>query len=217
MAHIRKGWRVAAIAGAAALALALVTSAFAQAPPPGPHAFYGSGAMLDGEPAPDGSVVLASNQDGASVGLSTISGGVWMIDVDTREATSVTFSIDGSNPSESYPVTQFSDTEVALDLTSPAPEPEEPVTEPEEPVTEPEEPVTEPEEPVTEPEEPEEPEEPVVEPVEPETPAALPNTGSGGLADTGSGFPLLPVALVISALVALGGVAVTRRAGIGAR
>ena len=56
-----------------------------------------------------------------------------------------------------------------------------------------------------------------MEPVEPETPSGLPNTGSGGLASTGSGFPLMPVALVVAALVALSGVAVTRRAGIGAR
>ena len=48
-------------------------------------------------------------------------------------------------------------------------------------------------------------------------PAGLPNTGSGGLADTSGGVPFLPVALAIAAVVALGGVAVTRRAQLGVR
>ena len=197
MASIRKGWRMAVVAGAAALALALVTSAFAQAPPAPDHAFYGSaaagsGATIDGEPAPDGTVVTATNQDGEAVGSSTISGGVWMINVGSDNA-SVTFAVNGIAAEGSHGVTSGEATAVTLAVTTAAEEPEEP----EEPVVEPVE--------------------PPAEPVAPETPAGLPNTGSGGLADTSGGFPLLPVALVISALVALGGVAVTRRAGIGAR
>ena len=201
MASIRKGWRLLAVASAAALALALVTSAFAQAPPPGPHLFYGS-ASLDGEAVADGGVVSAWNQDGDNVGTSTISNGEWEIFVQSSDASSVTFTVDGSNASEAYAVEQFGMNAVALDLTSPAGDGEEG-----EEGTEPEEPAVGPEEP----------EEPAVAPVEPETPSGLPNTGSGGLASTGSGFPLMPVALAVAALVALSGVAVTRRAGIGAR
>lgn len=204
MASIRKGWRLLAVASAAALALALVTSAFAQAPPPGPHIFYGDAGSvsLDGEVVASGTVT-ATNQDGEAVGSSSISDAGWEILVQSTDASSVTFSVDGSNASEAYAVEQFGMNGITLDLTSPA------ADEPDEP--------EEPTEPVDEPEEPSEPEEPAVAPVEPETPSALPNTGSGGLASTGSGFPLMPVALVVAALVALSGVAVTRRAGIGAR
>ncbi len=184
---------MAVVASAAALALALVTSAFAQAPPAPDHAFYGSaadgsGATIDGEPAPDGTVVTATNQDGQAVGSDTVSGGIWMINVGSDNA-SVTFAVNGIAAEGSHGVTSGSVSEVTLAVTTAADEPDEPV----------------------------EPVEPPVEPVQPETPTGLPNTGSGGLADTSGGFPLLPVALVISALVALGGVAVTRRAGIGAR
>lgn len=203
MASIRKGWRLLAVASAAALALALVTSAFAQAPPPGPHIFYGDAGSvsLDGEAVASGTVT-ATNQDGETVGSSSISDAGWEILVQSTDASSVTFSVDGSNASEAYAVEQFGMNAVTLDLTSPAGDGEEG-----EEGTEPEEPAVGPEEP----------EEPVVEPVKPETPSGLPNTGSGGLASTGSGFPLMPVALVVAALVALSGVAVTRRAGIGAR
>ena len=192
MRSIRKGWRVLAVAGAAALALALITSAFAQAPPPGPHIFYGS-ASLDGAAVGDGGVVSAWNQDGDNVGTSTITNGEWEIIVQSSDADSVTFTVDGSNPSAEYAVEQFGMDAVVLDLTSPA------ADEPDEP------------------DDADEPDEPSVTPVEPEQPSGLPNTGSGGLAGTGSGFPLLPVALAVAALVALSGVAVTRRAGIGAR
>ena len=206
MASIRKGWRLLAVASAAALALALVTSAFAQAPPPGPHIFYGDAGSvsLDGEAVASGTVT-ATNQDGEAVGSSSISDAGWEILVQSSDASSVTFSVDGSNASEAYAVEQFGMNAVTLDLTSPAGDGEE--GEEGEEGTEPEEPAVGPEEP----------EEPAVAPVEPETPSGLPNTGSGGLASTGSGFPLMPVALVVAALVALSGVAVTRRAGIGAR
>ena len=56
---------------AVAVALAIATSAVAQAPPSTPHQFFGSeptgsGALLDGAPAPDGAVVTAWNQDGVA-------------------------------------------------------------------------------------------------------------------------------------------------------
>ena len=172
MASIRKAWRWVAVASAAALALALVTSAFAQAPPSPPHQFFGSagigsGALVDGAAAADGAVVTALNQDGESVGTATIADGTWLLAVDAA-ATGVTFSIDGSAQTASFPVVSGDLTEVTIDVTSDAP-------------------------------------------------AGLPNTGSGGLADTSGGMPLLPVALAIAAVVALGGVAVTRRAQLGVR
>ena len=221
MASIRKGWRLAVAIGAAALALTLMTSAFAQAPPlpPTDHLFFGMDVTIDGESAADGAVVEASNQDGTAVGSDTITDGSWMINVHPDNASSVSFTVNGIGPTASYDVVDYgvgdNGAGIAISVTTPVVEPvvpEEPVVpvEPEEPVV----PVV-PEEPVV----PVVPEEPVVpvEPEEPEAPAALPNTGSGGLADTGSGFPLLPVALAISALVALSGVAVTRRVGISAR
>ena len=121
MASIRKGWRLLAVASAAALALALVTSAFAQAPPPGPHIFYGNAGSvsLDGEVV-DSGTVTATNQDGAAVGSSSISDAGWEIIVQTADASSVTFSVDGSNASEAYAVEQFGMNGITLDLTSPA-------------------------------------------------------------------------------------------------
>ncbi len=203
MTSIRKGWRLAVAIGAAALALTLMTSAFAQAPPlpPTDHVFFGMDVTIDGEAAADGAVVEALNQDGDSVGSATITDGRWMIDVHPDNASSVSFTVNGIGSTDSYDVVEFgvgdNGAGIAISVTTPVVEPVEPV----EPVV----PVV-PVEPVA-----------PVEPEEPEAPAALPNTGSGGLADTGSGFPLLPVALAISALVALSGVAVTRRVGISAR
>ena len=164
-----------AVVSAAALALALVTSAFAQAPPSPPHQFFGSAgtgsaALVDGAAAADGAVVTAWNQDGESVGTATLADGTWLLAVDGADASSVTFSIDGSAQTPSFPVTSGDLTEVTIDVTAAMAAPD-----------------------------------------------ALPNTGSGGLADTGSGFPLLPVALAIAVVVALGGVAVTRRAQLSLR
>ena len=205
MTSIRKGWRLAMVAGAAALAFALVTSAFAQAPPSPPHEFYGdagmgSAATIDGEAA-GGAMVTATNQDGEAVGSATTdAAGSWTIQVAPADASSVTFSIAGGEGSAGpFDVVSASFTQVTIAATSgdagDGEGPSEPVIEPEEPAVGPEEPA----------------------PVKPEQPSGLPNTGSGGLADTSGGFPLLPVALTIAALVALGGVAATRRARIGAR
>ncbi|MDE2752266.1 MAG: serine protease, partial [Gemmatimonadota bacterium] len=88
----------------------------AQAPPP-PHAFYGS-AMLDGAPAPDGATITATSESGAVVGSTEISGGGWTINVDPADARSVTFRINGSNPSGAYSVVSSAITEVRLNLTS---------------------------------------------------------------------------------------------------
>ena len=178
MAKTRKAWRWAGALSAAALALALVTSAFAQAPPSPPHQFFGSagtgsGALLDGEPAADGAAVTAWNADtGDAVGTGTIADGTWLVQVEADAASSVVFSIDGGSTSDPFPIVSGDLTEVALDLES----------------------------------------------ASMAAPAALPDTGSGGLADSsGSGFPVLPLALAIATIVALGGVAAVRRSSLSVR
>ena len=239
-------WRWLSVMGAAVFALAIAASAFAQVPLV-PHTFYGGvgSAMLDGAAAADGAVVTATNQDGEAVGAVSVGMDGWAIEINPADAASVTFSINGSDPSGSYDVEPAGFTEVSLDLTSPAPE--EPVDEVEEPVDEVEEPVDEVEEPVDEVEEP-------VDEVDDaddmgdtddaddmgdtddaddmgdtdddmgdddmgdgddaddmgDEPMALPDTGSGGLAG-GSSLPVLPLALAISIVVALGGVMAVRR------
>ena len=44
MARVNKFWRTLTVLGAAVLALSLASAAFAQAPPPVPHSFFGSAA-----------------------------------------------------------------------------------------------------------------------------------------------------------------------------
>ncbi len=174
MAKALKAWRVLAVMSAAVLTLAIATSAFAQAPPTPPHQFFGSSetgsaAQLDGADAPDGSVVAAWS-DGVQVGDSaTIENGTWLIQVDPSDASSVTFTIDGSSDPGSFDVTSGSLTEVSLNVTSGA------------------------------------------APSGNGAPSGLPDTGTGGLAGSGSGVPVLPLALVAAVAMALGGVAVTRR------
>ena len=165
-----------AVVSAAAVAVAMATSAFAQAPPAPPHQFFGSadtgsGAILDGAAAADGATVTAWNEDGEAVGTAAIEAGTWLIQVDSAVASSVTFNIDGGSQSAAFPVTSGDLTEVALDLSSTD----------------------------------------GMDGMAPAAPGALPNTGSGGLAGGDSGLPLLPIALAVAAIVALGGVALTRR------
>ncbi len=180
MAKTRKAWRWVVALSAAALALALMTSAFAQGPPLPPHQFFGSvetgtGALLDGEPAADDAVVTAWNADTEdAVGTGAIADGTWLIQVDGDAASSVVFSIDGGSRSGPFPIVSGDLTEVALDLESAS--------------------------------------------MAMAAPSALPDTGSGGLADSsGSGFPALPLALAIAAIVALGGVAAVRRSSLSVR
>lgn len=76
-----------------------VDSAAAQPPPLPPHQFFGdaesgSGARIDGLLAPDGTVVTAINESGVTVGSTTIQSGLWLIQVDPADATSVTFLLD---------------------------------------------------------------------------------------------------------------------------
>ena len=112
---------------AAAVALAIATSAVAQAPPSTPHQFFGSeptgsGAQLDGAPAPDGAVVTAWNEDGVALEADTIADGVWTLQIDPADASSVVFTINDSLPSASFEVRAAAFEEVGLDLSSPSEE-----------------------------------------------------------------------------------------------
>ena len=199
-------WRWLAVMSAAAFALAIAASAFAQAPPAPPHQFYGSGATVDGEDAMGS--VTATNQDGAEVGSSPISGGSWAINVSPDDADSVTFSIGGSEPSGSYDVESAGVTEVSLALVSPVEDEDaddmngddmngddmdgtddmdgDDMDGDDMDGTD------------------------DMDGDDMDMPDGLPDTGSGGLAG-GSSLPALPLALAISIAVALGGVLAVRR------
>ena len=129
-------WRMLSVMGATVFALAIAASAFAQAPPAPPHQFFGSadtgsGATVDDAAAADGATVTAWNQDGDAVGTSEITDGTWLIQVDPADASSVTFSIDGSSQSDSQEVVAGSLTELGLALSSGmAPDPMDPTMDP---------------------------------------------------------------------------------------
>ncbi len=177
MARVNKFWRTLTVLGAAVLALSLASAAFAQAPPPVPHSFFGSaadgsGATLDGVAAANGAVVIAWNEAGVNVGQTTIADGLWLISVSSDDAASVTFTLDGNADSNAaIDVTDAGFSAVTITAAAGAP-PADPADPP---------------------------------------PAALPNTGTGGLADSGSGLPVLPLVLGLSVVVALGGATLTRR------
>ncbi len=197
-------WRVLAVMGAAAIALAIATSAFTQAPPPTPHQFFGSeptgsGALIDGAPAPDGAVVTAWNHDGVAIATAVIADGVWALQVGPDDASRVVFTIDDSLPSASIEVRAAAFEEVRLALTSP---PEEDA-----------------------------PAEGAVDTAAGDDAAtaddiadddasttdttaesfAMPVTGSAGLADGGGRRPVLSLIFAISALLGMGGVIAVRR------
>ncbi len=60
--------------------------------------------------------MTAWNQDGDEVGSAVVTDGTWLIQVDPADASSVTFTIDGSAPSDSTDVIAGSLTELGLDL-----------------------------------------------------------------------------------------------------
>lgn len=173
-------WRMLTVMSAAAFALAIAASAFAQAPPSPPHQFFGSadtgsGATLDGDALPDGTVITAWNQDGEAVGTATVGEadtGVWTMQVSPDDADSVSFTVEGSDASDSYDVESGAFTEVGLALVSA--------------------------------------DAGAGDGDDDGTPDGLPATGSGGLADDSS-LPFLPLALALSVVVGLGGVAAVRR------
>ena len=193
-------WRTLALVSVAAMSLALVATAFAQeappeAPPPLPAQFYGSAelgtaAQVDGADAADGSAVTAWNENGEAVGTDAIEAGTWGIQVSPDDAASVTFSIDGSNQSESFAVTSGSLTAVALALTSAAA-------------------------PVDDTDAGDmdagDMDAGDMDAGDMDAPTGLPSTGSGGLADGGGRGSALPLALVAVVATLLGGIALRRR------
>ena len=155
-----------------------------------PHQFYGSaaagsGAAIDGELVPDGTVITARNEDGKAVGRTAVAAGDWVIYVYRADAASVTFSITGSVRSRPYDVVIAARTEVALDLAAldagggdgdaAAGDDGDAAA---------------------------------------RGPELLPNTGSGGIAGSGGlagGRGLLALAVALAVSVALAGMAVVRR------
>ena len=155
-----------------------------------PHQFYGSaaagsGAAIDGELVPDGTVITARNEDGKAVGRTAVTAGDWVIYVYRADAASVTFSITGSVRSRPYDVVIAARTEVALDLAAldagggdgdaAAGDDGDAAA---------------------------------------RGPELLPNTGSGGIAGSGGlagGRGLLALAVALAVSVALAGMAVVRR------
>ena len=96
-------------------------------PVPPAHSFSGdagtgSGAQLDGQLAPDGTVVRAVNENGDPVGESAIVDGGWSIAVRPEDAQTVTFTVGDSLPSAPFDVTSGAVTEVPLDLVPPTQE-----------------------------------------------------------------------------------------------
>ena len=189
---------------AVAVALAIATSALAQAPPATPHQFFGSGptgsgALLDGEPAPDGAVVTAWSQDGAALDAATIADGVWTLQIDPADASSVVFTINDSLPSGTFVVRAAAFEEVGLDLSSPSEE-DAPADVADDAASD------------------DATEDDATADDTDDAPAAddtaeslhMPVTGSGGLAGGGR-LPVLSLIFAISALVGMGGVLAVRR------
>ena len=123
MGRVKRFTRMLTVLGAAVLALSLAAAAFAQAPPSPPHQFYGSGddsgATLDGVAAADGAVVIALNESGVNVAEGTVAAGVWLVQVDPADATSVTFTLDGIAVDGSHDVVSGSLSAVTLAATTP--------------------------------------------------------------------------------------------------
>ena len=193
---------------AAAVALAIATSAVAQAPPATPHQFFGSeptgsGALLDGAPAPDGAVVTAWSQDGVALEADTIADGVWTLQIEPADASSVVFTINDSLPSASFEVRAAAFEEVGLDLSSPSGE-DAPADGADDATSD---------------------DTATAADTADDTAAApaadaaaadaeslrMPVTGSGGLAGGGSRLPVLSLIFAISALAGVGGVLAVRR------
>ena len=189
---------------AVAVALAIATSAVAQAPPSTPHQFFGSeptgsGALLDGAPAPDGAVVTAWNEDGVALEAATIADGVWTLQIEPADASSVVFTINGSLPSASFEVRAAAFEEVGLDLSTPSEEdaPADGADDATEDDAAADDDAAA----------------PADAPAADDTAESLrmPVTGSGGLAGGGSRLPVLSLIFAISALAGVGGVMAVRR------
>ena len=187
---------------AVAVALAIATSAVAQAPPSTPHQFFGSeptgsGALLDGAPAPDGAVVTAWNEDGVALEAATIADGVWTLQIDPADASSVVFTINDSLPSASFEVRAAAFEEVGLDLSSPSEE-DAPADGADDATSD-------------DTAEDDAPADDTADDTADAESLRMPVTGSGGLAGGGSRLPVLSLIFAISALAGMGGVMAVRR------
>ena len=153
---------------------------------------------MDGADAPDGTTVVAVNADtNEIVGSDAIDGGTWLIQVDLGVASSVTFSVEGFTSSAPQAVGESGGlTEVALALTAVGAEP------PADDMGDATPPADDMGDATP----------PADDMGDATPPTTLPRTGTGGLAGSGSGAPLLPLALIAAVVVALGGVTLTRRA-----
>lgn len=90
-----------------------------------PHQFFGStetasGLLLDGEDAPDGTVVLAENHQGKVISAATTKNGTWMVLVDPVATALVRFRVQGHRPTDWYAVKPGSVTELSCALVSEA-------------------------------------------------------------------------------------------------
>jgi len=81
-----------------------------------PSVFSGTGARFDGAPAPNGALVIATNQDGNPVGSTQIQGGEWTMTITPAMAETVQFRIAHSRKTASFPVVAGVPTNVPLDL-----------------------------------------------------------------------------------------------------
>lgn len=119
---------MAAAVMVAAVGLLGLGTVVAQAPPTPPHQFFGSvstgsGASLDGVVVENGAVITVVDAQNAAVKTATVTGGTWTIQVDSSEATTVSFRIGDSTVSQAFTVSSGELTEVTLDLSSEVPPP----------------------------------------------------------------------------------------------
>ncbi len=80
--------------------------------------FFGGDTRLDDQPAQDGVLVIARDQNGTVVGTGAVTGGAWVIEVDPATARTVTFDVSGYSASEAHSVVVGGVTVIDLDLVS---------------------------------------------------------------------------------------------------
>ena len=184
MARANKMWRTLAVMGAALAALAITTAAFAQAPPTPPHAFFGSPA--------DGAGVTIDG-DAAPAGTVVTAWNENGDQVGTATLDAAGLWVIQVDPAMAMSVSFTVDgaaTSGSFDVESGE------ISAVALSVGGAAPPPTD---------------DAAPPPSEGGTPSGLPNTGTGGLAGSGSSLPILPLALMAAVVLALGGVAVTRR------
>ena len=112
-------------AAVAAVVLALLFTGAGQAqeaPPVPPFTFFGSSPLIDGEPAPNGTIVTAIDETGATILATTVTDGFWVIDVPgTSRAANVRFVVEDFPPSEISLLQAGQLTEVSLSFTTAEP------------------------------------------------------------------------------------------------